>query len=374
MTEPNETVARTLTAVPTAGGLATRLAVAELERRGIDPNPLLARAGLSAISLDRGGRVDVRSQIAFLELAAQRVGDEFLGLTLAEQFDLRELGMLYYIASSSHRFGDALRRLERYVQVANQALVVRLHNGTNYRIELAYTGVPRHLDRHQMEFHAMAVVRLCRQLVGQRISPLGANFVHHRSGDLHRVRKLMGCDVQFGAQTDDLSFDPALLDRTLTGEDPFLNRLMVEDCERALADRPGNVSPFRTMVENIVAPLLPHAEANAKEVARSMGMSERTFARRLAAEGLNFRIILDELRRDLAVGYLEERQLQMTQIAWLLGFQQPSAFSHACRRWTGKSPMNFRRSQATLRDPVAPGRSRAPSPKQLPKKAQSQRR
>jgi AraC-like DNA-binding protein len=310
---------------------------------------LLARAGVSATSLDRGGRVEVRSQIVFLEFAAQGVGDEFLGLTLAEQLDLRELSMLYYVAASSHRFGDALRRLERYVQVANQALVIRLHKGTACRIELAYTGVPRHLDRHQMEFLAMTIVRLCRQLVGQRISPLAANFVHHRSGDLRRVRDLMGCDVQFGSRADDLSFDPALLDRTLTGDDPFLNRLMVEDCERALAVRPTNISPFRTMVENIVAPLLPHAEANAKEVARSMGMSERTFARRLAAEGLSFRAILDELRRDLAVGYLEETQLQVSQIAWLLGFHQPSAFSHACRRWTGKSPVDFRQS---LRSPV----------------------
>ena len=78
-------------------------------------------------------------------------------------------------------------------------------------------------------------------------------------------------------------------------------------------------------------------------------MSERTFARRLAAEGLSFRAILDELRRDLAVGYLEETQLQVSQIAWLLGFHQPSAFSHACRRWTGKSPVDFRQS---LRSPV----------------------
>ena len=321
--------------------------MAELGRHGIDCGPLLTRAGLSAISIDRGGRVDVRSQIAFLEYAARAIGDEFLGLTLAQQFDLRELSMLYYVAASSHRFGDALRRLERYVQVANQALVVRLHKAAACRIELAYAGVPRHLDRHQMEFLAMTVVRLCRQLVEQRIPPLQANFVHQRSGDLRRIREMMGCDVQFGCQIDDLSFDPALLDRTLTGDDRFLNRLMIEDCERAMAVRPTNISPLRTMVENIVAPLLPHAEANAQEVARSLGMSERTFARRLAAEGLSFRIILDELRRDLGIGYLEETQLQASQIAWLLGFHQPSAFNHACRRWTGKSPMDFRRTLRT---------------------------
>jgi AraC-like DNA-binding protein len=343
MTEPSETIGRRIAAVPTAAGLATRLAVAEVKRRGIDPGPLLARAGLSAIALDHGGRVDVRSQIEFLELASRAVGDDFLGLTLAGQFDLRELGMLYYVAASSHRVGDALRRLERYVRVGNEAVIIRLHEGTTCRIKLSYSGVPRHLDRHQIEFFTLALVRLCRQLVGHKISPLGASFVHHSSGDTHRARDQLGCEVDFGATADELRFEPALLDRTLVDADPFLNRLMVEDCEQAMAPRPSNVSPFRTLVENSIAPLLPHAEASAKEVARSLGLSERTFARRLATEGLSFGAILDELRRDLAVRYLEEPGLQISQIAWLLGFHQPSALSHACHRWTGKSPLQYRR-------------------------------
>ena len=129
MTEPSETIGRRLAAVPTAAGVATRLAVAEVNRRGIDPGPLLARVGLSAVALDHGGRIDVRSQIEFLELASRAVGDDFLGLTLAEQFDLRELGMLYYVAASSHRVGDALRRLERYVRVANEALIAGCTRG-----------------------------------------------------------------------------------------------------------------------------------------------------------------------------------------------------------------------------------------------------
>jgi AraC-like DNA-binding protein len=112
-----------------------------------------------------------------------------------------------------------------------------------------------------------------------------------------------------------------------------------------VAVRTENVSPFRTVVENAIAPLLPHTEAQAKAVAKRLGLSERTFARRLAAVGLSFGEILDELRRDLAVRYLEEPNLQISQIAWLLGFRQQSAFSHACRRWTGKSPSEHRRSR-----------------------------
>jgi AraC-like DNA-binding protein len=88
---------------------------------------------------------------------------------------------------------------------------------------------------------------------------------------------------------------------------------------------------------------LPHAEANTKSVAERLGLSERTFARRLAAEKLSFGEILDQLRRDLALRYRQE-DLQASQIVWLLGFHQPSSSGHACRRWTGKSPSEIRRA------------------------------
>ena len=134
-----------------------------------------------------------------------------------------------------------------------------------------------------------------------------------------------------------------MLDLPVVGEDPFLHELMLKTCEDAIRDRPSKLSAFRTVVENTIAPLLPHAEAQVETVADLLNVSERTFARRLASEGLTFGEILDGLRRDLAVRYLEQRDLQISQIAWLLGFQQPSAFSHACRRWTGKSPLEYRR-------------------------------
>jgi AraC-like DNA-binding protein len=118
---------------------------------------------------------------------------------------------------------------------------------------------------------------------------------------------------------------------------------MEKDCEAAMAERSTNVSPFRTVVENTIAPLVPHAEAQASTVAKRLGLSERTFARRLAAEGLSFGEILDDLRRDLAVLHLQRSDLQLAQIAWRLGFHQPSSFSHACRRWFGRSPLEYRR-------------------------------
>jgi AraC-like DNA-binding protein len=346
-----EALPQSLSVVPTAGGLAARLAVEELKRRDVDPEPLLASCRLSVAALDRRDRIKVMSQIEFLDLASKAVQDEHLGLSLAERVDLRELGMLYYVAASSQRLGDALRRLERYVRVANEALTMRIGKGAQCRIALAYAGVSRHRDRQHMEFLALIILRLCRQLVGQKFLPLGARFVHYRSSDL-RARKQMGCDVQFGADADEISLDAALLDLPVVGEDPFLQELMLKICEDAIRDRPSQGSAFRAAVENTIGPLLPHAEVQAGTVADHVGVSERTFARRLASEGLTFGDILDGLRRDLAVRYLEQPDLQISEIAWLLGFQQPSAFSHAWRRWTGKSPSEFRRAREPSPSPA----------------------
>jgi AraC-like DNA-binding protein len=84
----------------------------------------------------------------------------------------------------------------------------------------------------------------------------------------------------------------------------------------------------------------------AGDVARTLGMSERTLGRRLADEGLNFTEILQQLRRDLALRYLDDRKLHVSKIAWLLGFREVSAFTHACKRWTGKTPSRLRTSGA----------------------------
>ena len=83
-------------------------------------------------------------------------------------------------------------------------------------------------------------------------------------------------------------------------------------------------------------------------VAKKLGMSERTMARRLAQEGVSFIEIVQELKATLARYYLEEGTMPVSKIAWLLGFEEPSSFSHACKRWTGKTPRELRGTELAL--------------------------
>lgn len=333
-------------ATPMASGLAARLAYAQLKSRQLDPSPLLERSRISAENLTDDARISVTSQIKFLELASEAIKDEWIGLTIAESFDLRELGMLYYVAASSHHLGGALRRLERYVRVSNEAVTMSVLHGRECRVGFSYTGVARHRDRHQAECFIVALLRLCRHLTARKIVPTSVRFAHHRSRDLRRIQKVLHCEPEFDTDGDEIVLEPNVVELPLVSHDPFLNQLMVKDLEAALASRTSRHRPVRAMVENAIVALLPHGKAQFEVVAKRLNMSERTLARRLAREGHTFGDILEELRRDLTVHYLEDPDMAMSQIAWRLGFTHASALSHACRRWFGKSPVEYRRAKA----------------------------
>ena len=115
-------------------------------------------------------------------------------------------------------------------------------------------------------------------------------------------------------------------------------------CEAAVTARRGSVSQLRVRVEDAISSLLPHGRVVVDDVARSLGMSKRTLARRLSEEGSDFTEVLQQLRRYLAVRYLDDPKLHISKIAWQLGFTEVSAFTHAFKRWTGKAPSQMRRT------------------------------
>jgi AraC-like DNA-binding protein len=191
-----------------------------------------------------------------------------------------------------------------------------------------------------------AAIRICRMLTGQNLVPQHFSIAHHRSGGTSEMARFVGTKVQFGADTDEFALNVDAREMPVIHSDTHLNDLLLKYCDAALADRRGDMSQLRTRVENAISSLLPHGGVRVEDVARTLGMSERTLARKLSHEGLKFTEILQHLRRDLAVHYLDDRKLHISKIAWLLGFNEVSAFTHACRRWTGKTPSQMRTAGA----------------------------
>jgi AraC-like DNA-binding protein len=311
---------RHLGVLPSATGGIARLAFAKLKESGAEPEPLLNKAGLTLRQIeDPDVRLRVRDQIRFLNLAADALQDDLLGFHLAQSPDLREFGLLYYVLASSEVLSEALERGAHYSSIVNEGISLKYIEGAEACMTFAYFGVSRHVDRHQIEFWMVALVRMCRQLTGLRVVPTRVRLTHHRDNTGFEFAEFFGSDLEFGAAIDEVAIAASVKQMPVATADPYLNRILIAYCEEALSDRSRNSGSFRSSVENAIVPLLPHGKARAGEIARRLGVSQRTFTRRLSSEGLTFSEILERLRSDLAERYLADGDLSISQIAWLLG-------------------------------------------------------
>jgi AraC-like DNA-binding protein len=321
----------------------SRLATARLMAAGIDPASLFAQAGITSAQVeDPDIWLAADGQVRFLNLSANALQDELLGFHLAREFDLRQAELLYYVLASSDVLDDALARAERYSAIANESIVLSRVAGTTVGFRINYAGISRHVDRHQMEFWMTALVRICRHLTDRDVSPIRMTVIHPRCATSTVIEEFLGCPIAFGAGADEVAFARGVAQLRLRNADPYLNKVLIRQCEDALARHNRPPETLQTRVENVIAPLLPHGRARVDEVARALGMSRRTLARRLADESLTFTAILEGVRLDLARHYLKDPGLSVSRIAWLLGFQETSAFTNSFRQWTGFTPTQMR--------------------------------
>jgi AraC-like DNA-binding protein len=331
--------------LPVSSGGMSRLAYRHACAAGINLEAELQQAGLTREQINNPREpIKVRDQIKFLNLVASALDDDFLGFHLAQECDLREIGLLYYVLASSEVLIDALQRAVRYSKILNEGVAQTCIDGKSIGLSFDYVGVSRHLDRHQIEFWITALVRTCRQLTGFRVVPERIRLVHHRTAKSD-LAEIFGENIEFGASVDDVVFPASIRNSRVVSADPYLNNLLISYCEEALLHRRKKRGSFQSVVENAIAPLLPHGKATAADVARRLGLSQRTFARRLSTEGLTFSELLENLRSDLARRYLLDGQMGVSEVAWLLGYREVGSFSHAFRRWTGKTPREVLRAE-----------------------------
>lgn len=297
------------------------------------------RAGFAAARLPRdvidGTSTHIRADqfAAFIDEAAHIAGDDLYGLDLGMQYDLRASGLSAYISLACATARESLRNASRYGAISDTSADYALtdnDDGAFFRIE---TRSPRlRMSRHATEFKVAVVVAACITWVGPALRPREARFAVTRA-DQRGTERLLGCPVHYGAE------ESGLRPRT---SDPFLLELLKGLASDWLGRQAPAPDATKHRVERLLLDVLPKGAPTMGQVAESLGFSERTLARRLAAEGVTFGQTLDDLRRDVALGYMDDQAITFTQIAYMLGYSDQSAFTNAFRRWTGQSPRQFR--------------------------------
>ena len=330
-------------------GISARETMYYLDRNGFDAEPLLATAELSRAQLmqDPGG-VAVASQHRFLELAASEAKDPLIGLHVAGEMDLRDIGLLFYLSASSATVAQALEHLSKYAGTTNEEICLDITHATD-EVTLTFRPVlifdePR---RQFSELIALAFNRALCTLTNRDFVPLRITFAHGRNSGLREVHRLLRCPVEFAQPTDSWVLPRRVLELPIISDDKRLLGILKAHADKILLER-RNATGCRGLVENRLLHALPGGTMRAAVIAKQLGMSERSLRRYLAQEGTSFGEVLDDLRGRLARRYLQDGNVSLQQIAWLLGYSELAAFNHAFKRWSGTTPGRARAQSAKL--------------------------
>ena len=321
---------------PTMTGIGPSIAAA-----GGDAEQVFRRAGLDLNAvMDPTRWIRQEQYRRVLELASEATGDDCFALRAGAAFDLRNYGILGYATLNCATLGEAATSLVRYFGVMRKGARFALKvEGRTASIRFrAVHGSPE-IPRHEAE---LALARLCkgiRNLVGADWTPQRVHFAHHRENGLAEHEKFFGVAPRFGMDSNRVVLARSDLQRRNRTADQRLFQIMKHRLEALLPDREADDLTLKVR-EEIAESLSEGAALTA--VARRLGLGARTLQRRLRDRGLAYNDIVEQVRREESFRHLRQDELQISQIAFRLGYSEVSAFDRAFRRWSGTSPLSFR--------------------------------
>jgi AraC-like DNA-binding protein len=319
-------------------------ALARVVERGGDAGALLRRFELAPSAMHEAETiVPLAALHALLDAAAVEARDDFLGVHLATTLPRGAYGVVEYASRSAPTIREAIVRIVRYIGLLNELVRVGFEEREGGGIvEQWIPGEPRCVGRHANEFFVAMLLLRARALSGAPCVPDRVWFAHAAPADVSELQAVLGIrDLEFDAGRNGLALSTAVLELPLASADPALLSLLERQAEQDIAGRP-EASRLIALVRRRIRDTLVEQPPSLGDVAKALKMSARTLQRRLGDEGTGFADLVDEVRHDLALGYVRDRRRPLGEIAYLLGYAELSPFLRAFKRWTGKTPAELR--------------------------------
>jgi len=316
---------------------------------GVKPEHLYQAVNLDpALLADPDNRIPFAQLVTLYEQAARLTGDDAFGLHVGERATPKMFDVLGYVVMNSPNFGEAIQRLIRYYRIWCDGAEYRLKiDGAMAQIEYKYQMSECSVEerRQDCECTFSIFVNSGCFATGVAWTPREVSFQHAQPQNTAEHQRIFRAPVSFDMPVNELVFDRSILDLPLMKADPDLCAVLDRHAEELLARFPRR-GGLTDRVRELLSELLQGGDPELETIARQLGMSARSLQRRLKDEGASHTGLLDEMRRDLSKQYLQEPQIAICEVAYLLGFSEPSAFNRAFRRWTGISPKEYRRALA----------------------------
>lgn len=322
---------------------ASRL-IEDLERKRFPVETLLKRVGVSRQQLfESDARLPTRQVVAIFETAAELAEDSSIGFRFGQSVEPRDAGLLVYAGISAPTVEDFLINISRYERVFTQGSVSDIRHLRDRGWFEWHWKLPAAIVRRQyIEFEFSATIRTLRLIAGREIRPKLIRMKYPRRAGVDAYERFFGCPVVFGSRVNRIELRAEDLDVPLITADHRLHKILKEHCQIVLDRIRPEKESLIPRIERLIADGVASNSADLHTVARQLGMSTRTLARRLSKEGTNFKNILDNFRQAMALQFLKNSDLGISQIAFLLGYNEVSSLNHACRRWTGQTPSELR--------------------------------
>ncbi|GGL81708.1 AraC family transcriptional regulator [Wenxinia marina] len=313
-------------------------------------NRVDAAATLAAVGIDAGAPWDPRQMIPaedyyrMLEGMAEQFDVTDLPVRTGASMRLDEYGALGLAFKAATTLRASYARVERYARLWTSVVEYELRRETGSTLFMLRRAAERRLGmRLSNEATLVSAVSIARQVSPDLVVPLEVLVGHPGPQSTEAHEAWFGCPLRFGAGLDAIRFSDATLARPNILGDEGISRYLATHLEEELSRLP--VAPgLVTQARDAIAQALSGGKPRMSEIARGLGLSARSFHRRLSEHGLSFQALTEDTRRDLAVGLLRDDRHSLAEIAFLAGFSEQSAFTRAFKRWMGTTPASYRRS------------------------------
>jgi AraC-like DNA-binding protein len=310
--------------------------------RGVGPGDLARAAGLAADALaPLPESLGARDYVRLLGAGAQLADDPHFGLHVGERAKLGTYSVYGLVLLSCRDFRQALEQTLRYEPLAHDLGRSALQLDGQ---QAQYEWISNYPDanRHLVESVFAGIRVFGAWLAGRPLPPASIAFTHASDAGAGEYERVFGAVPQFGAQANLARFDASLLALPVPNADVALYPVLQQHAERLLRQRAREEHGIVAQVHAVVIRNLARDRVRLASIADELKLSPRTLQRKLAEAGASYQQVLDQARYALATDYLRRPELSLVDIAFSLGYQEQSAFTHAFKEWAGVNPGAWR--------------------------------
>lgn len=315
-------------------------------REGLEPMRLLERAGIALDAFDMLDAPLPYSRVLAIIQEIERTKPHIhLGLSMGMAFGTKRMNILGCALSHAPRVGTALEDFMRFQHAIHGGLFAWTLSArqNNHVVQLAapHSWLSDFNDvAWPSEAPIAMIMNLVRQLCDQPVLPREVSFRHRARASTDNHDTYFGIPVRFEAELNEIVFPREVFDMPIPKANAALYGHLIQHLELSL----GTISPQQTsrIVRQYFIHHLDQGKPTKSSVARAHGMSPRTLLRRLHDEGTSFELLLTEVRRDMALVYVADDSIPLTEVASRLGYSEPSPFYRAFSRWFGSTPLTHR--------------------------------